>query len=146
MLERVHDVKNAPRLDVYPGSTQQAAEGEQVVEKKRHVARYAREPVRESARSSSSAARPRTASRSSFAFKTTPSVCSIASASSAFLSSAASADTQSSVSDTPGTLSRSSRRSSCTTDVTWAASADDACGARSRTIASSFSNGGYSIH
>src|SRR5687768_18553323 len=96
MLERVHDVKNAPRLDVYPGSTQQAAEGDQAVEKKRHVARYAREPVRESARSSSSAARPRTTQRPSCAYTTTPSVCSIASASSTFLPTAARADTQSS--------------------------------------------------
>ncbi len=61
-------------------------------------------------------------------------------------SSAASAATQSSVSDTPGTLYSSLVRNSCTSAVTCAASCAEACGTRALTIASSLSKAGYSIH
>src|SRR6185503_15663193 len=50
--------------------------------------------------------------------------------------------TQSMVSETPGTLYKSARRSSWTIAVTCSASRADASGARARTIASSLSKGG----
>ena len=79
---------------------------------------------------------------SSFDLSATPSVASTTSGSSVSRSSATSAATQSSVSDTPGTLYSSIARSSCTSAVTCAASRADACGTRALTIASSFSKDG----
>ena len=89
---------------------------------------------------------PRSASTSSRAFSTTPSVSSIAASVTRSCASATSAAAQSIVSDTPGSLYRSCVRSSCASAVTWAESCADASGTRTRTIASSFSKLGYSSH
>ena len=50
------------------------------------------------------------------------------------------------VSETPGTLYSSIDRSPCTSAVTWFARLAQASGTRARTMASSFSKDGYSIH
>src|SRR6476620_1746072 len=97
VCERLNDVGRATGVGVDAGSLEQAAEGQQILEKA-----HARRAMARS--SSSDARRPRSASRSSFAFNTTPRVSSTASASSVCRSSATSAATQSMVSDTPGIL------------------------------------------
>src|SRR4029453_14362191 len=147
MSKRLDDVEEPARMNVDPRAAEDAAKSQHVQDDRgRSRLHYARDALFARGRSRISAAWPRIAPRSSLAFSTTPSVSSTASASSVVRLSAVSAVTQSIVSDTPGTLYRSERRSSCTMPVTWTASRVEASGARARTMSSSFSNVGYSIH
>ena len=92
----------APTGTSKPARAQQAAEDEQVVRNatSRGVERQPRHGAREQLREPA----PADCLLSSRDFSTTPSVSSTAAMSSSCLSSAASAATQSSVSETPGTL------------------------------------------
>src|SRR5260221_4715906 len=90
MRERLDEVGGAAGMGADPGLPQDTAEGQQLVEQAHALRAMARS-------SSSDARRPRSASRSSFAFSTTPSVSSTAAASRVWRSSATSAATQSSV-------------------------------------------------
>src|SRR6266511_4177606 len=108
VLQRLGHVEQTSDVHLEAKAPQQAAEDQQVVDEARvrGADLYGPRCHRCSAARSSSRLTPcaRSVSMSSFALRTTPSVCSIASASSVSFSSAASAATQSSVSDTPGAL------------------------------------------
>ncbi len=115
--------RSRPTCTSSPERAQQPAKDQKIAEESGHGAGVTVTPARATRPTSAS---PWTASMSSFDLSATPSVASTLSGSRVSLSSAASAATQSSVSDTPGSLYSSIARSPCTSAVTCVASRADA--------------------
>ena len=148
--ERLDDIEQATGMDVDARAPQDAAEDQQVIEETGHRRGCITPAMRSArcARSSSSAARaPRSASRSSFAFSTTPSVSSIAVG---IERVPVERDERGHPVDGLGHAGHLVEVCALAAPAPSPSPARPAragaSGARSRTMASSFSNDGYSIH